>query len=206
MLKQYSILFIIISLTNNSFSQENNIMFSSDRLILGVSKERTASVSSGDIDNDGDQDIIIANGRHWPGQNKIFINDGRGIFTIEKNLGAQRSTTYAAELGDFDLDGDLDIAVGNDMAPNYIYTNNGNGDFIKTSSFGKRYSRTRNITLSDIDNDGDIDILITNRTEPNEICINNGQGEFIENFSFGSKDDATIDVEIADMNLSLIHI
>ena len=54
MLKQYSILFIIISLTNNSFSQENNIMFSSDRLILGVSKERTASVSSGDIDNDGD--------------------------------------------------------------------------------------------------------------------------------------------------------
>ena len=114
MLKQYSILFIIISLTNNSFSQENNIMFSSDRLILGVSKERTASVSSGDIDNDGDQDIIIANGRHWPGQNKIFINDGRGIFTIEKNLGAQRSTTYAAELGDFDLDGDLDFIVNCD--------------------------------------------------------------------------------------------
>ena len=132
MLKQYFIFFLIISFTNQSFCQEekNNMMFSSDRLILGINKERSASVSSGDIDKDGDIDLIIANGRHWPGQNKIFINDGRGIFTIEKNLGVERSPSYAAELGDFDLDGDLDIAVGNDMAPNYIFTNNGKGDFI----------------------------------------------------------------------------
>ena len=150
--------------------------------------------------HNGDIDLIIANGRHWPGQNKIFINDGRGIFTIEKNLGVERSPSYAAELGDFDLDGDLDIAVGNDMAPNYIFTNNGKGDFIKTGSFGKQYSKTRNITLSDLDSDVDIDILITNRGEPNEICLNNGKGQFLETFSFGSKDDATIDVEVSDMN------
>ena len=174
MLKQYSIFFIIISFINNSFSQEHGIMFSSDRLILGINKERSASVSSGDIDNDGDIDIIIANGRHWPGQNKIFINDGRGIFTIEKNLGAERSTSYAAELGDFDLDGDLDIAVGNDMAPNYIYTNNGNGDFVRTGSFGTRYSRTRNITLNDIDNDGDIDIFFTDSKGKVNVLRNDG--------------------------------
>ena len=41
--------------------------------LLGSTKEKTASLSTGDIDNDGDIDIIVANGRHWPGQNKILI-------------------------------------------------------------------------------------------------------------------------------------
>ena len=140
------------------FTQEYE-MLSNGRLILGTYKERTASVAIGDIDGDGDIDIIIANGRHWPGQNRIFINDGRGIFTVEKNLGNQRSTSYAAELADFDNDGDLDIAVGNDMAPNYIYKNDGKGNFSRSSSFGIEYAPTRNLTLADIDQDGDIDIL-----------------------------------------------
>ena len=54
----------------------------SGRLILGTHIERTASLSSGDIDNDGDNDIILANGRHWPGQNRVFVNNGKGIFTV----------------------------------------------------------------------------------------------------------------------------
>ena len=129
--------------------------------LLGGAKEKTASISSGDIDNDGDEDIIIANGRHWPGQNKILLNNGKGGFTVERDLGSERLTSYAAELSDFDGDGDLDIAVGNDKAPNYIFINDGNGNFIKSNTFGRPYSNTRNITLDDIDNDGDIDILIT---------------------------------------------
>jgi len=136
-------------------------------IILGGSKEKTASISSGDIDNDGDIDLIIANGRHWPGQNKILLNNGKGGFTVEKNLGDNKLTSYAAELSDLDNDGDLDIAVGNDKAPNYIFLNDGNGNFEKASSFGRPYSNTRNIKLDDIDDDGDIDILITNRLEPN---------------------------------------
>ena len=168
--------------------------------LLGGAKEKTASISFGDIDNDGDEDIIIANGRHWPGQNKILLNNGKGGFTVERDLGSERLTSYAAELSDFDGDGDLDIAVGNDKAPNYIFINDGNGNFIKSNTFGRSYSNTRNITLDDIDNDGDIDILITNRVESNEICLNNGDGDFSEIILFGSAQDATIDVEVSDMN------
>jgi len=119
--------------------------------LLGSAKEKTSSLSTGDIDNDGDIDIIVANGRHWPGQNKILINNGIGGFTVEKNLGIERLTSYAAELSDFDNDGDLDIAVGNDKAPNYIFLNDGKGNFNKSGEFGKSNSNTRNITLNDID-------------------------------------------------------
>ena len=47
---------------------------------LGVDTYLTASTSAGDLDNDGDIDIVIANGRHWSQFNQIFINDGKGFF------------------------------------------------------------------------------------------------------------------------------
>ena len=91
------------------------------RLILGPLKERTASISVGDIDQDGDMDVLVANGRHWPGQNRVFVNNGTGKFMVARALGNEQETSYSTELADFDNDGDLDVAVGNDMAPNYIF-------------------------------------------------------------------------------------
>ena len=114
--------FLIIFSLFISFIQGQTLEFrTNERLILGIEKERTASIGAGDIDKDGDIDLIVANGRHWPGQNRIFINDGRGIFTVSKLLGTESETSYSTELADFDNDGDLDVAVGNDMAPNYIF-------------------------------------------------------------------------------------
>ncbi|WP_235298215.1 FG-GAP-like repeat-containing protein [Portibacter marinus] len=181
------------------YSQSVNFT-TSNRLIFGTHQERTASAGLGDLDQDGDIDVVLANGRHWPGQNRIFINNGSGKFSLSKPLGDERTTSYSTELADFDGDGDLDIAVGNDMAPNSIFINDGNGHFTKSGSFGKEYAPTRNIVVTDIDKDGDIDILITNRGQQNEICLNDGKGNFNESIGFGTRDDSTIDVEVADMD------
>ena len=43
------------------------------------------------------------------------------VLQLRKILEQKKLTSYAAELSDFDSDGDLDIAVGNDKAPNYIF-------------------------------------------------------------------------------------
>jgi len=150
--------FVILLFLLPIFSYAQDLKFRSNgRLILGLYKERTASIGVGDIDNDGDLDVLVANGRHWPGQNRIFINNGKGIFTVSKPLGLESDTSYATELADFDNDGDLDVAVGNDMAPNFIFMNDGSGNFTKANSFGKEYAPTRNIVVADIDNDGDVD-------------------------------------------------
>ena len=117
----------------------------SSRLVLGTGEERTASIGVGDIDNDGDIDAVVANGRHWPQANQIFINNGYGIFTVSKLLDNICETSYATELADLDGDGDLDIAVGNDMAPNAIYLNDGSGNYTRSGSFGQAYSPTRNL-------------------------------------------------------------
>ncbi len=194
------LLFGIILMFSVNINSQSIKFLSNDRLILGNNKEKTASLDVGDIDNDGDQDVIVANGRHWPGQNRIFFNNGDGIFTVSRPLGVDNGTSYSTELADFDNDGDLDVAVGNGRAPNNIFVNDGYGNFSKGSTFGNNNSSTRNIVVSDIDLDGDQDILITNRGKENEICINDGKGVFKKTIVFGSKNDSTIDVETADID------
>ena len=203
------VVFIIVFAINKTNCQSINFL-TNDRLVLGNYKERTASLDSGDIDKDGDRDIIVANGRHWPGQNRIFLNNGDGIFTISRPLGIDSGTSYSTELADFDNDGDLDIAVGNDRAPNNIFINDGDGNFLKGPNFGNLYSTTRNIIVSDIDLDGDKDIIITNRRKENEICINDGNGIFKKTIVFGTTNDSTIDVEVVDIDndndMDIVHI
>ena len=196
---KYALLFITLLIPSLVSSQEIHFT-SNSRLVLGMGTDKSASVSAGDIDNDGDIDLVVANGRHWPQTNKVFINNGSGKFTVAKALDNIEETSYATELADIDNDGDLDVIVGNDMAPNALYLNDGAGNFLKSGSFGNPYSPTRNIKTVDIDSDGDIDILITNRGKENEICFNNGKGQFPNIVKFGSKKDATIDVDVIDIN------
>ncbi|MDB4724818.1 FG-GAP-like repeat-containing protein, partial [Planctomycetota bacterium] len=80
---------------------------SGSRNLLGIGTERSASVRLGDVDGDGDLDAVVANGRHWPAQNLVHLNQGRGRFNVIRPLGVDWATSYATELVDLDGDGDL---------------------------------------------------------------------------------------------------
>ena len=54
----------------------------SNRTVLGLGEELTGGLTFADIDGDGDLDVLVANGRHWPQQDEVFINAGRGRFTV----------------------------------------------------------------------------------------------------------------------------
>ncbi|MBX2875960.1 MAG: VCBS repeat-containing protein [Saprospiraceae bacterium] len=166
---------------------------------LGTAKHRTASISMGDVDGDGDLDAVVANGRHWPEQNYVFILTKRG-YKIAQPLGVNLSTTYAVPLADLDGDGDLDIMTGNDMAPNRIFLNDGKGHFSEKGLFGQLEAPTRSLLLADINNDGYTDVLITNRGSANEICFNDGKANFENCIPFGNAEDSTIDVAAADID------
>lgn len=76
----------------------------------------------GDLDNDGDLDVAIANwGRHFNGPNcgasegcyepdEVWLNDGTGRFTLGQELGDTSSRSVA--IADVDGDQDLDLVIG----------------------------------------------------------------------------------------------
>ena len=166
---------------------------------LGSDSELTASISLGDVDGDGDLDAVVANGRHWPGQNRVYINDGRAAFTLARPLGDELAGSYAVPLADFDGDGDLDVSVGNDRTRNLVFLNDGTGRFGPGAAFGTP-SSTRSLTLADLDGDGHTDILVVNRGRQNFIFHGDGAGAFGEGVPFGTGDDSTIEVAAADLD------
>jgi hypothetical protein len=178
---------------NRGFYSVNDMNVNEPMFSFGTTKHRSASISLGDINNDGKIDAIIANGRHWSETNYIFYNSGKG-FNVMRPLDDLSSTSYAAELVDLDNDGDLDIVEINDNAPHRIYLNNGSGRFTFHSEVGA-VSNARNIALGDLDNNGFIDFIITNRGGQNMICYNNGKLKF-DCVKLQTKQNSTIDIAI----------
>ncbi|MGY8694274.1 MAG: FG-GAP repeat domain-containing protein, partial [Verrucomicrobiia bacterium] len=130
------IITIILLSTLFAGAAEERRFASHERLSLGTGSETTASLRIGDLDGDNDLDIAVANGRHWPHQNIVLFNQGRARFNLIRPLGQDMAASYATELADLDNDGDLDIAVGNDNAPNVIFLNDGQGTFQRHATFG----------------------------------------------------------------------
>ena len=171
---------------------------SSSRFLLGTESRLSASVRAGDLDGDGDSDLVVANGRHWPQQNMLLFNHG-GRMTVARPLGVDLCTSYACELADLDGDGDLDIAVGNDTAPCLVFKNDGRGQFERFAQVGQP-SSVRSITTADVDRDGHVDLLLTCRGRVNQIFFNDGDGRFDTQVAFGTRQDSTIDVAVVDLN------
>ena len=79
----------------------------------------TSSVAWGDYDGDGDLDLAVGNavlyGNSSPDQpNRLYRNDG-GILTPSAVWSStETDDTQSVAWGDFDGDGDLDLAVGNE--------------------------------------------------------------------------------------------
>ena len=179
---------------------EERVLVTHPFATLGSESNLTASISLGDVDGDGDLDAVVANGRHWAQQNFVFLNDGTGFFRTARRLGEELATSYRAALADFDGDGDLDVAVGNDRARKSLFTNDGDGHFSLSGTFGRDDVATRNIVIADVNGDGAPDILVTNRGAPNAVYFNDGTGGFEEHRRFGSERDSTISVAVADLD------
>lgn len=152
--------------------------------LLETKGETSASVSLGDIDRDGDLDVILARGRHWPLDNLILRNDGKGNFTTSK-LPSAADRTYSAALADLDGDGSLDLVVSNDRPDKkVIYLNDGRGNFRTAGTFGRPEWSTRYITVADLNGDKRPDIIVANRSSNPEkpvpcfVCLNDGKGGF----------------------------
>ena len=155
-------------------------MRSFDRLVpLETVSETTANVSLGDLNGDGNLDIVLAKGRHWPLADVVLFGDGKGHFKPGPALPNRPDRSYSAPLADLNGDGTLDMAISNEAPdPKIILLNDGKGNFRSGGTFGDPQWGTRSVALADLNGDGAPDIAVANRPGPSQICFNDGKAHF----------------------------
>jgi len=143
-------------------------------------ENRGCGVAFGDYDNDGDQDIYIANGR--TDANALYQNNGDGTFTDVTDIAGVGDSRYGAGVafGDYDNDGDLDIYLSIYEDTNVLYRNKGDRTF--TDATGEAGisggDAGEGVTWGDYDNDGDLDLYVMTRYDGGILYRNNGNGTF----------------------------
>jgi hypothetical protein len=161
--------------------------------------ERTHAALLVDLDNDGDQDLVLGTEPALV----IFANDGSGKFTI-KSVG-DLPNPFSLTAADFDADGDLDLYAcyyaaysmyqknaglglqpipyfdANNGSPNALLRNDGELKFTEvTHDVGLDENNTRwsfAASWEDYDNDGDLDLYVANDFGRNNLYRNDG-GKF----------------------------
>lgn len=139
---------------------------------------QTWTASFGDIDNDGDFDVLLTNHDH---ESQIFENDGNGVFTdISATAGVSTAgiTPIQSVMTDFDNDGWLDLFITG--AGHRLYRNNGNKTFsLVTGLFNNASMLT--FAVGDLNHDGFPDmysgygqIYTTPTTTDDVIWLNQG--------------------------------
>jgi len=119
------------------------------------------STSLGDIDSDGDLDLILTGSPGSGGFARIYTNGGAGNFAATIST-IRQVLSGSTGLGDLDGDGDLDLVLtGSASGTQYsdIYLNS-NGFLSRTYPSGL-YGQGGSVSLGDLDNDGDLDLIIT---------------------------------------------
>ncbi len=161
----------------------------STRLPAGANASRSAGARFGDVDGDGDLDLLVAQGYAssdgppaW-----LLLNDGDGFFT---NATERLPQTFPGEdpddvdFLDVDRDFDLDVLVNAHTGASALWRNDGSGTFTDISGnmpgpVGGPYHYGP--SACDVDGDGDLDLVIDNigaSLQREQLLLNDGAGQF----------------------------
>ncbi|OUJ70021.1 hypothetical protein BXP70_25455 [Hymenobacter crusticola] len=158
----------------------------------------------GDLDNDGDLDLV-ATELGYPGRVLTLLNDGAGTFRLSETLPTS-SYPLQTRLGDVDGDGDLDVVtviqtqVANTPGVLNLFRNEGQGTFTRQADVLVTVS-PQDVALGDVDGDGDLDLVsVSLARNTASVRLNAGTGSFsdAQEVSVGNRPYSVVLADVDD--------
>ncbi|MEM7167337.1 MAG: VCBS repeat-containing protein [Planctomycetota bacterium] len=191
----------------------NGLGFFADESVarLGVLTGYGRDVEFGDIDNDGDLDLFVAN--DFNTQPQLLRNNGSGTFQniTGTHLPAITLGSSHACFGDVDNDGDLDLWITNGGTSRFgagqaqLWENDGTGVYSNSTSDlpQQLVGEPMDCIFGDVDGDFDLDMVEGHRNGQSKLYRNvgNAAGVFadVSNNNF-PPDSATYSYDFGDLN------
>jgi len=163
---------------------------------ISVGKNPTG-VAVGDFNNDGNPDLVVANG----GDNtvSVLVGNGDGTFKAAVSYPVGSSPTAVA-VGDFNGDGNLDLVVASagDSTVS-VLLGHGDGTFMPAVAYAVGTGPTA-VAVGDGDVDGIADIVVANGgSNTLSVLVGNGDGTFKAAVSYAVGTNPTA-VAVGDFN------
>lgn len=181
--------------------------------VIGTSFYSMASGSIAfiDIDNDNDQDVLIAGNIAASSEefrSILYTNDGNGVFEEVTGTPFEQVYNSATAFADIDNDNDQDMIITgvstNSGGTAKLYTNGGMGIYTEITGIPFTGVGWSSLDFADIDNDNDQDVIIMGLIEmyvfPAILYRNDGNGNFTEVPDQPFEGDAKGTVSFADID------
>jgi hypothetical protein len=131
---------------------------------------QTSAIALVDVDGDGVQDLVCANGATGPPEvaqvNTVYLGDRRSFSTIPDWSSGPAEVSHGVAAGDMDGDGDLDLLFANDgthrLYLNQITSCGASFSIATDPHWSEPLGPSFDVALRDIDLDGDPDAVFAN--------------------------------------------
>ena len=146
-----------------------------------VAGAETSNLAVGDLDGDGNLDVIATN--PLQASISVFLGSPDGTLAAAVNLPVGISGAaepYSAAIADFDGDGKPDVAIADSGSQTIIVRiGNGDGSFGPEIAYPDRGTPPLIVITADVNGDGVADLLCANRGSDNvSVLIGRGDGTF----------------------------
>ena len=208
----------IVNRDDASFTQHNYLYRNDNGTFVDITSSAGINLSSElsfcasffDYDNDGDQDLYVANDK-MAFMNRLYQNNGDATFTdVSVSSGAGITIdAMSTTIGDYNNDGWFDVYVTH-TAGNNLLKNNGDGTFtdVATTTGTSFDSIAWGAVFLDADNDSELDLYVSGMldgSDPNKLpsaFYHNQGGTYIipNNIGFVNDTRSSFGNAIGDFN------
>ena len=185
---------------NGFFRNDGNNQFTDIAASIGLDLiHKGSGPAFADIDGDHDLDLFVGG---IEGDSHYVMRNDMGQFvdvTASSGISVTAHNTFSSSFADYDLDGDLDVALTHWQNPESpdtetLWTNNGDGTFFSASISsgigaalltpadnappGQLVDYSFSAVFTDLDIDGDPDLVVAADFNTSQVIRNNGDGTF----------------------------